>query len=248
MKKSLLILPIILICTSCSIYHKTNDQLLASPIHELETSTTNLTIESTITPEESVLPTTSTPSSKINDTTPSSIPSKTPDLPKLTTTPDETIIPSAAPLSSPIIEKTPEPEIGIEVGNKAPDFTAQTMDGKEIKLSDYLGKKVFLNFWATWCGPCTREMPSIQKIHENHPDIVILAVNCGEKTEDVKNFITKNNYTFNILTDENGQISYTYSSDYIPLTLIIDENGVITNRHVGSLTEAEMLKMLNKGE
>lgn len=250
MKKTLLIIPIILLATSCSPLKTPSDENLNQIQEQPEITSDNLNIENTIVPEQSLTPTASLLPQKTNNTQENVVPSPTssniPTSPKIT--PTETITPSITPIVSLAPSPTPEAEIGIEVGNKAPDFTAQTIDGKEIKLSNYLGKKVFLNFWATWCGPCTREMPSIQKVHENHPDVVILAVNCGEKTEDVKNFIEKNNYTFNVLTDEAGQISYTYYSDYIPLTLIIDENGIITERHVGSLTENEMLKMLNKGE
>src|SRR5690625_3213867 len=71
-------------------------------------------------------------------------------------------------------------EVGIEVGDTAPNFTLETLDGEEVKLSDYRGQKVLLNFWATWCPPCRAEMPDMQKYHEEDDDAVILAVNLTE--------------------------------------------------------------------
>src|SRR5699024_12283205 len=65
-------------------------------------------------------------------------------------------------------------EVGIEKGDLAPDFELETLDGETVKLSDFRGQKVLLNFWATWCPPCRAEMPDMQKFHEENEDAVIL--------------------------------------------------------------------------
>lgn len=250
MKKILLLLPIVLICTSCTNEPKELDIKNTFIIEEspINTDTLNPTLspesisenEPTISASTEVrsddMPTISPIVKTTSETITSPIPSPS-ELPKET-------------ITSPSPEVIPEKqyESGIEIGNMALDFSTKTISGTDIKLSDYRGKTVFLNFWATWCGPCVRELPSIQKIHENYSDIVILAVNCGEDITDIKNFMDKNNYTFNVLSDESGVISHLYFADYIPLTLVIDENGIIKERHVGSLTEDEMLKLVNKGE
>src|SRR5690625_5188421 len=77
-------------------------------------------------------------------------------------------------------EEEEDPVVGLEKGNLAPDFELETIEGETVKLSDYRGEKVMLNFWATWCPPCRAEMPDMQKFHENHDEGVILAVNLTE--------------------------------------------------------------------
>lgn len=251
MKKIILLLPAVLILTSCSILpneqNKENDLIIEENLITIEptlqispepTDNINLPID------QGDVPTTQpSPSPEEQSTTASSLspentlPPPSDNLPKETT-----------PTENPEINNVPQYEEGTEEGKKAINFSGKNLADNLISLSDYKGKKVFLNFWATWCGPCVRELPSIQKIHENYPDIKIITVNCGENSNDVKNFMDRNNYTFPVLIDESSTISYSYFADYIPLTLIIDENGIITKRHVGSLTEDEMLNLIGKGE
>ena len=110
----------------------------------------------------------------------------------------------------------------------ATDFEVTLVSGETVKLSDFCGKKVLLNFWATWCGPCVQEMPAFQRLYEEYPDdFVILAVNCGDSEGDVRDFAEENSYTFNIGIDENLAASSLYPTYSIPLTLIVDEEGYI---------------------
>src|SRR5690625_1361660 len=88
------------------------------------------------------------------------------------------------------------PVEGLEVGNLAPDFELETLEGETVKLSDLKGQKVFLNFWASWCGPCRSEMPDMQKFHEDRDDVTILAVNVNDRPENVDEFLEEYGITF----------------------------------------------------
>lgn len=130
----------------------------------------------------------------------------------------------------------------------ATDFEVTLVTGETVKLSDYRGKKVLLNFWATWCGPCVQEMPAFQKLSEDYPDdIVILAVNCGDSESDVKDFVNENGYTFNIAIDESLEVSSLYPTSSIPLTLIIDEEGYVIYGSYGA-SDADTMYELYKEE
>lgn len=120
-------------------------------------------------------------------------------------------------------------------GDAAPDFTADLADGTTFILSEQQGKVILLNFWATWCGPCVREMPAFEKLHgEYEEDVVILAVNCMEDTEIVDAFLKENGYTFPIAYDTDGSINMRYPTQGIPYTLVIDAEGIIRNIYVGA--------------
>ncbi|MDF2946090.1 MAG: alkyl hydroperoxide reductase [Bacillales bacterium] len=142
-----------------------------------------------------------------------------------------------------INEQVNTSNIGLERGNIAPDFELQTLTGQSVKLSDLRGKKVILNFWATWCGPCKVEMPEIQKFYEKvGNDVTILAISVAENPSVVTNFINNTNYTFPILLDPAPVASNTYKIISIPTTYFIDSKGVISDTIVGTTTY-DMLKI-----
>lgn len=135
----------------------------------------------------------------------------------------------------------------LSLGDAAPDFTAVLTDGTEFTLSEQQGKVVLLNFWATWCGPCVREMPAFEKLYgEYGEDVAILAVNCMEREDIVKAFQDENGYTFPIACDPEGDVSLKYPSQGIPYTLVIDEEGIIQNIYVGA-ADAETQYLEYKG-
>ena len=123
----------------------------------------------------------------------------------------------------------------IEVGNEYRDFTGELVSGGDFKLSDYEGKVILLNFWATWCGPCVGEMPAFPRLIEKYGnELVLAAVNCGEDADTVSEFLNNNGYTFNVLLDTEYDISNLYPTDGIPYTLIIDREGKISKIHLGA--------------
>lgn len=116
----------------------------------------------------------------------------------------------------------------IAKGEVAPDFDLTLADGTQTRLSDFQGQIVLLNFWAKWCGYCIEEMPDIQQIADDYPDVEILAVNRGDASSKATSFIEGSNYDFSWALDEDGKIESLYPASGIPYTIIIDKDGVIT--------------------
>ncbi|MBY8914275.1 redoxin domain-containing protein [Bacillus sp. YC2] len=139
------------------------------------------------------------------------------------------------------------PKEGIEEGMKAPDFTLETLSGENSSLSDYKGKKVLLNFWATWCKPCRQEMPDMQELQKEYPDVAVVAVNftSSEKnSQTVKSFAGTYHLTFPILIDKIG-VNADFNVLSYPTTYILDENGTIQHIRVGTMTKKEMKQKLD---
>lgn len=134
--------------------------------------------------------------------------------------------------------------VGTAIGNMAPDFTLQLLNGEEIKLSDLRGKKVFLNFWATWCPPCQAEMPEIQKFYQNHKEVAILGVNVRENRGTVAEYLMLNGYHFPVALDKAGDVATEYQVRGIPTTYFLNEEGVIINKYTGPLNYQQILKFL----
>lgn len=117
----------------------------------------------------------------------------------------------------------------------APDFTLNGDDGKSHRLSDYRGKVVVLNFWATWCPPCRYEMPSMERAHKKvkGENIVLLAVNVGESEDKVFEFTGQYPVTFQLLLDTDGSVIKKYPVIGLPTSFVISPSGVVTHRAVG---------------
>ncbi|WP_064093057.1 peroxiredoxin family protein [Rossellomorea aquimaris] len=139
---------------------------------------------------------------------------------------------------------------GLSKGDRAPDFKLTNLKGKDVSLSDYKGKKVILNFWATWCPPCKAEMPHMQKYYEKNAEkenVEILAVNLTSQDEGeraVRQFVDGYKLTFPILLDEEGEIGEEYRAFTIPTTYMIDTKGEIQHKIVGPMNEDMMKKMV----
>lgn len=143
--------------------------------------------------------------------------------------------------------------------NKTPaiDFELKDQYGKTHKLSDYKGKVVFLNFWATWCPPCKMEMPDIQKLYEKYEkqgeksEVVVLSV-AAPNTQDEKNidgikaFLEENGYTYPVLMDDGGYTFGAYRISSLPTTFMIDKEGNVFGYVQGGLTQEAMESIIEQ--
>ena len=124
----------------------------------------------------------------------------------------------------------------VKVGEMAPDFSVEMLDGRTIKLSELRGKVVMVCFWATWCPPCRQEMAHLQEGVIDHfagKDLVVLPISRGEKRDVVEKFINHNGYTFGVGLDPERAIYDKYASNYVPRTFIVDKSGKVTYRVAG---------------
>lgn len=128
-----------------------------------------------------------------------------------------------------------------KAGDAAPDFQFSMPDGTPTKLSDLHGKKVILNFWATWCGPCQMEMPALEQAHQQHSsDLVVLGMNregVGEQPtlDAIQSFTKDVRVTFPILLDLDSTIADRYGVHNLPMSFFINTDGTISNVHLGGM-------------
>ena len=135
--------------------------------------------------------------------------------------------------------------VGYEAGMRAPDFTCTLMSGEKLTLSSLRGKTVVLNFWATWCAPCVKELPYFEAFSSAHKDdAVVIALHSNLVTEDVHAYLSDKPFSFPFALDPTGEIISSFNgSNMLPQTIVIDKNGVITYNATGSITP-EMLETL----
>jgi len=150
------------------------------------------------------------------------------------------------------------PAVGIDQGREqndqralAPDFTLRNLDGERITLSDLRGKVVLLNFWATWCSPCRREIPDLSRIYDTYKDrgVVILGVSWDElSSEQIKTFVKNYKVAYPILHGTQSELSHigkAYAWEgYLPTTYIIDRKGYLQDVYVGARNEKFFLKSI----
>ncbi len=130
--------------------------------------------------------------------------------------------------------KTPSADIE----HPAPDFSLTTLDGSTASLSDYRGKPVILNFWATWCGPCRVEIPALEAAWQNHQgEAVFLGVDVQEDPLQVADFAQQLGMTYPVLLDETAETAQLYRVRAFPTTVFIDGQGVVIDIYTGPLNE-----------
>lgn len=127
------------------------------------------------------------------------------------------------------------------VGQPAPDFTLRTVDGEQISLSQFKGKPVIINFWATWCPPCRLEMPALEEISHQAAEkgFVLLAVNQEEDAVTVKSFFTQNHYDYLSVLDHDGSVSTMYQVSGIPTSIFVDADGIVRDMHTGTMPDTQ---------
>lgn len=127
------------------------------------------------------------------------------------------------------------------IGHPAPDFALPTLDGETIRLSDFKGKPVLINFWATWCGPCRSEFPDFQKAWVDNADkLVIIGINntITDQKDQVPGFVQEFGVTFPIVLDESGDTSKAYNILGLPTSIFIDRNGNVNEIFTGPINKA----------
>jgi peroxiredoxin len=124
----------------------------------------------------------------------------------------------------------------------APDLTLTTVDGRELSLADLQGRAVLVNFWATWCPPCRREMADLQQFHLDNQDagIVVVAINAGESAAQVEQFAQEYGLTFDLLLDPAMQALADFRVSSLPTSIFIDREGKIHGRHTGQIVRQQM--------
>ena len=151
--------------------------------------------------------------------------------------PTETVPQNAGQEGAQPTETTPQ--------NLAPDVTVTDADGNEVRLSDFRGKGVVLNFWASWCGPCKSEMPHFQQAYEEYgEDLHFLMVNMsaafGDSQADAEKILTENDYTFPVYYDTKTECAYSYGVTGIPMTFFIDKDGNLVSGVSGMISQADL--------
>jgi cytochrome c biogenesis protein CcmG/thiol:disulfide interchange protein DsbE len=118
------------------------------------------------------------------------------------------------------------------------DFTVQDLSGQSVRLSDYRGKVVLVNFWATWCSPCKEEMPILEEYYLEHRDqgFTLVGVNVSDRPDDVAAFVEEADYTFPIWLDPPGNVLIDLRVNGLPASLLVDTEGRLRQKWVGPLT------------
>jgi peroxiredoxin len=140
---------------------------------------------------------------------------------------------AASPVSS--------PQVAPRRGQIAPDFTLLDLEGQPVSLSEWQGRPVLINFWATWCGPCKIEMPVIQAAYKDHQEdgLMVLAVAVDDSAKNVRRFFEEHSLTFQPLMDD-GEVSRAYQVFGLPTSFFVRPDGIITDVHAGMLTEGKI--------
>jgi len=122
----------------------------------------------------------------------------------------------------------------LEVGSPAPPFTLPDLNGRQVSLSQYKGKVVMLDFWATWCGPCRMSMPVLENLEKEYRDtLVLLAINLQETRDDVSQYMRQQQLHSQVLLDEQASVGEIYGAGSIPMQVLIDKSGIVRYVQLG---------------
>ena len=139
---------------------------------------------------------------------------------------------------------------GAVVGGPAPDFRLADMNGRQLSLQQFRGRKVLLAFWASWCPPCRAEMASLQRLHDNPAveNLTVLAINAGETREQVAAFVARRQFSLPVLLDAEGIVQRDYGVYQLPVAFLVDGKGRIVARHLGlrDWNSAEAIAEINR--
>lgn len=133
-----------------------------------------------------------------------------------------------------------------KIGEPIGDFELLDLEGKAVKLSDYAGKTVLINAWATWCPPCRAEMPALEAYYQQYQqsDFVVLAVNAGEPQQLAAEFINSYKYTFPVVLDPEAHTLLEMGITGFPTSILVDKKGIVKYIHVGLFTETTLAQTI----
>jgi peroxiredoxin len=125
--------------------------------------------------------------------------------------------------------------VAVTSQDRAPDFILKDLEGADLRLEDYRGKVVLINFWASWCGPCRKEMPLLDRLHQRYGDsgLVVLGVNVEGVAKSARVLADQVPVTFPLLIDEGQRVSTLYQLEAMPSTVVVDRDGVVRYVHRG---------------
>ena len=127
------------------------------------------------------------------------------------------------------------PAAAVTIQDDAPDFTLKSLEGSNLRLEEYRGQVVLINFWASWCGPCRQEMPLLDRLHQRSVDtgFAVLGINVEGEEAPARELIDKIPVTFPVLIDEGQLVSELYRLEAMPSTVVVDRDGVVRYIHRG---------------
>jgi peroxiredoxin len=137
----------------------------------------------------------------------------------------------------------------VAVGSRAPGFHAVTVDSVPVArtLADYRGRVLLVNIWATWCPPCEREMPMLQRLYEEYHSkglaLAAVSMDTPGMEDAIRDFITRYSLTFDVLYDSKGDITRDYMTTGAPVTFVIGKNGVIRYIHLAAITDSDAMEI-----
>ena len=136
----------------------------------------------------------------------------------------------------------------LKVGDSAPNFSLVDLNGETHKLSDYQGKGVLLNFWGTWCDPCKKEMPALEKQYQlfKGKEFEIIAINIAQSKFEVSNFSEQYSMTFPVVIDSNKSVMRRYNVDPLPTSIFINKEGKIVDIIKGEMNEKMIKQYIEK--
>ena len=144
-------------------------------------------------------------------------------------------------------EDKQEGNFGVYPGDKAFDFQLRDLEGNLVKLSDYRGKVVVLNFWQSTCKWCRKELPILDQLYETYKDgdLVVLAINVGESQDVVSKVIEQEGFLFPVVLDSNMEVAKRYLISGLPTSFIITRKGIISATHIGYMEYGQMENYVN---
>ena len=153
--------------------------------------------------------------------------------------------PTTPPTTLPVATEPPVTEPQVQV---APDFTVYDAEGNEVKLSDFLGQKVIVNFWASWCFPCLAELPHFNKKAQEYGDqiqFLMINVTFSDERAAADAVLTQRGYTFPVFYDSEASAGRAYQVSSIPATYVIDAEGNILKEVIGGMTEKQLQQLID---